>query len=204
MPIIHNIIYPGTLRSFTMSFSFIRRCFASLLTLMLLLYFGNITVAQSLMPPNPHLPAAVRAVMQQEEGQRTGQWRHQKHPVRDAGKQSVVNNPAVAPTQVLVSGAKQMPCILMKFPDLANTYSTLDFTNLLFAAGSGSANNYYAEVSFNQLSLAGEVDGWFTTNNIKSYYGDRTRRYANCAYEAAQKADAAHFNWAPYDNDRSR
>lgn len=156
------------------------------------------------MPPSPHLPSDVRAAMQREEGQRTGQWKHQSHPVRDASKKSIVNNPLAAPVQLLVSGTKQMPCILMKFPDYANTYSTTDFKDLLFTPGgvpTGSAADYYTEVSFNKLTLSGKVQGWYTTDYLKSHYGDRTGRYADCAYEAAKKADAAGFDWAPYDND---
>lgn len=187
-----------------MSHLTLHRWLTGVLLLALVFYAGYPAVAQTLMPPNPHLPADVRAAMQADEALRAGQWKHLAHAVRDAGKQQVVNNPASAPVQVLVSGNKQMPCILMRFPDYANTYTTGDFQNLLFTAGgvaTGSAADYYTEISFGQLSLSGQVDGWFTTNNSKAYYGDRTRRYADCAYEAAQKANAASFNWAPYDND---
>ena len=187
-----------------MSLSLICRWFTGVMIMMLVLSAGSLAVAQSLMPPNPHLPADVRAAMQHEEGQRTGQWKHQAHPVRDAGKRGVVNDPVSAPAQVLVSGTKQMPCILMKFPDLANSYSATDFQALLFTddgVPTGSARDYYTEVSFGQLALAGQVDGWYITANNKAYYGDRTRRYAHCAYEAAQQADSTGFDWAPYDND---
>lgn len=187
-----------------MSMTVLSRWYVCIVLALSLACAGNPTLAQNLMPPNPHLPAAVRAAMKQEEGTRTGQWKYRAHPVRDAGKQDVANNPAAGMTQVLVSGGKQMPCILMKFPDLANRYSATDFQDLLFTAAgvpTGSAHDYYTEVSYTQFSLAGQVDGWYTTNNPKAYYADRTRRYADCAYEAAQKADAAGFNWAPYDND---
>ena len=186
-----------------MSHSLSQRWYTGILILALALC-TSLSIAQALMPPNPHLPADVRAAMRQEEGQRTGQWKYRAHPVRDAGKQFVVNDPASAPAQVLVSGTKEMPCILMKFPDLANTYSTTDFQHLLFTTAgvpTGSASDYYTEVSTGQLALTGMVDGWYTTNNNKAYYGDKTRRYADCAYEAAQKANANSFNWAPYDND---
>ena len=144
-----------------MSHSFVRRWFVAATILAMALVTGKMAVAQSMMPPSQHLPAAVRAAMQQEEAKRTGQWKHAARPVRDAGKRSVVNSPAASPTQVLVSGTKQMPCILMKFPDFANTYSTTDFQNLLFVPSgipTGSARDYYTEISFGQLALAGQVE----------------------------------------------
>src|SRR5512140_2305607 len=115
-----------------MSHSIVRRWFVAATILTLALLTGKLAVAQSLMPPNRHLPAAVRAAMRLEEAQRNAQWKHGAHPVRDAGKRDVVNDLTAGPTQVLVSGTKQMPCILIKFPDLANTYSTTDFQDLLF------------------------------------------------------------------------
>ncbi len=181
-----------------------RRWFAVGVTLAITLLTGKLAVAQSMMPPSQHLPAMVRAAMRQQEAQRNSQWKHTAKPVRDAGKRGLVNNPASGPTQVLVSGTKQMPCVLMQFPDYANTYTTADFQNLLFTPSgvpTGSARDYYTEISFNQLALTGQVGGWYTTNNSKAYYGDATGHWADCAYEAAQKADAAGFNWAPYDND---
>ncbi|MHB1458655.1 MAG: M6 family metalloprotease domain-containing protein, partial [Armatimonadota bacterium] len=178
--------------------------FTSMIILGLVFCAISGSIAQQLMPPSPHLPSDVRAAMRREEAQSFRQRNRPAHPVRDVGKKSVVNAPATAPIQLLVSGSKQMPCILMNFPNLANTYSAADFQNLLFTNSgipTGSVKDYYTEVSFNQLSLSGLTEGWYTTNNTKSYYADKTGRYADCAYEAAQKADASGFDWAPYDND---
>ncbi|MHB0998435.1 MAG: M6 family metalloprotease domain-containing protein [Armatimonadota bacterium] len=187
---------------YRMSLPLIQRWITSMIIGLLALCTINAAIAQNFMPPSPHLPYDVRVSMKHDEALRTGQWNHGANPVRNTGKKGVVNDPATAPVQVLVDGTKQMPCILMNFPDLQNTYSNTAFQNLLFTPTSaGNAADYYNEVSFGQLTLGGQVTGWYTTNNNKSYYGDRTGRYADCAYEAAQKADADGFNWASYDND---
>ena len=172
----------------------------SLILLMILGIAGR-CAAPAFMPPSPHLPPDVVARMRGEDAKK-----RTARPLRDAGKSTTVNNLASGRMQVLVSGTKQMPCLLINFSDQANTYTTTNFQNLLFVAGgvpTGSARDYYTEVSFGQLTLNGQVSGWYTANNRKQYYGDfRGGNYSTqCAYEAAQKADAAGFNWAPYDND---
>jgi M6 family metalloprotease-like protein len=124
------------------------------------------------------------------------------NPVRDRGKGGIVNHPGdVTP---LVTGAKGFPVVAINYPDYANTYSRAAFDSLLFGPWplSGSAQDYYRQVSYNQFTLTGAVAGWYTANNSKSYYGysNGFARAAALVKEAAQKSDAS-VNYVQYDND---
>ena len=124
-----------------------------------------------------------------------------KRPVRNPGTRGIVNGPGhVIP---LVVGTKQFPVVAIKFPDLANTNAVAQFDSMLFGTWtSGSAHDYYEEVSYGQFNMTGVVAGWYTSDSIKASYG-YARGYARAAAlvkEAAQKADAT-LNYALYDND---
>ncbi|MEO0075975.1 MAG: M6 family metalloprotease domain-containing protein, partial [candidate division WOR-3 bacterium] len=125
-----------------------------------------------------------------------------KNPVRDIGKRGIYNTPGdVIP---LVTGTKQFPVVCIKFPDYANTYVTASFDSMLFSDywTSGSAKNYYQEISYGNFTLQGTVVGWYTSANNKAYYGysNGFQRAAILAKEAATAADAT-VNYALYDND---
>jgi M6 family metalloprotease-like protein len=124
-----------------------------------------------------------------------------KDPVRDAGKRGIVNHPGdVTP---LVTGTKQFPVIAIKFSNFANQYTSTDFQNMLFGTWtSGSARDYYHEVSYNQFNLTGTVAGWYTSANVKSYYGysNGFARAAALAKEAAVAADPS-VDFSLSDND---
>lgn len=125
-----------------------------------------------------------------------------KNPIRDAGKRDIYNTPG--DVQPLVTGTKQFPVVCIQYPDYASVYTVADFQNMLFsdAWASGSAKKYYNEVSYGMFTLAGQVFGWYTAANIKSYYGysNGSARAAALAKEAATQADAT-VNYALYDND---
>ena len=162
-------------------------------------------MAPDYMPANPHLPPDVLARMRSEDAKSAGQWNFHRHPVRDKGKESVTNAIANGEVQTLVSGTKSMPCALIKFPDQVNTYAAGNFQNMLFTPNgiaTGSANDFYTQNSYGQLTLSGQVTDWLSAANSKSYYGygNGDARAATLAKEAAQQADTAGFNWAPYDN----
>ena len=104
------------------------------------------------------------------------------------------------------SGAVNIPVLLIEFPDKGNIKTAADFQSNLFgggATGPGDLKDYYKEISYNGLTLSsgpGGIPNWVTANNNRSYYNtyDRVRGLVT---EAIQKADAAGFNFAPYDND---
>lgn len=92
--------------------------------------------------------------------------------------------------------------VAIAYPDYPSVYTVTDFTNMLFGTWtSGSAKDYYAEVSFGDLTLAGTVSGWLTADNNRSYYGYSSgmQRAAALAKEAAQKADAS-VDYAQFDD----
>jgi len=104
------------------------------------------------------------------------------------------------------SGTVNVPVLLIKFPDKANIKTNANIQSNLFgggATGPGDLKDYYKEISYNGLTLSsgpGGIPNWVTANNNRSYYNtyDRVRGLVT---EAIQKADAAGFNFAPYDND---
>jgi hypothetical protein len=66
----------------------------------------------------------------------------------------------------------------------------------------GTAKDYYHEVSYNNFTLDGTAYGWYTSINNKAYYGysNGDQRAAILAKEAAQAADAI-VDFSQYDND---
>jgi len=157
------------------------------------------TCAPQLMPPHPSLPAAVRQQMLRAETDIAKPW--------NAPLARVLQNSSTpGEIRTMASGNKLSPCILMQFSDQANTYTTADIQALIYTPGgvpTGSVHDYFVENSYRTLSLTGQATGWYTTANAKASYGFSRGygAYADCAYEAAQQADAAGFDWAPYDTD---
>ncbi|MBI3948176.1 MAG: M6 family metalloprotease domain-containing protein [Armatimonadetes bacterium] len=158
------------------------------------------------MPPHPSLPPEVQRRMLEQRARFGGTMGAARRPVRNRGRAAGLYSPAAGARAPLVSGTKRMPCALIQFPDQLSTYSVANFQNLLFVQGgvpTGSARDFYLESSYGQLTVTGTAVGWYQTANARSYYGDgRGGVYSTwCAYEAAQRADAAGVNWAQFDND---
>ncbi|MGE5584534.1 MAG: M6 family metalloprotease domain-containing protein [Bacillota bacterium] len=107
------------------------------------------------------------------------------------------------------------PVFLITFSDRQPTYTQGNFDNLLFGdspdpavvSGPGTMKNFYEDVSFGQYSVQGVVGGWYAAANPHDYYGENHPQYgvdlhaASLVAEAVQAADAAGFDWAPYDSD---
>lgn len=127
------------------------------------------------------------------------------NPVRDIGKKGLFNTRLSEP-QTLISGTKNIPAVLIEFSDYGNFYDTLSFQNMLFGTWpSGSAHDYFLEVSYDTLNVTGKADGWYLADYNHDYYGYNSGNgfdeAAQLAKEAAQKAD----NWLDYsqfDNDQ--
>ncbi len=120
-------------------------------------------------------------------------------PVRDAGKKGMFNSIETG-FITLVSGTKNFPVVLMKYADLDSTYPKNDFQTMLFGTWpSGTATDYYKEISYNQLTLAGTVYGWFSADSNKAHYGMSTGDPASLIREAALKSDPV-VNYADFDN----
>lgn len=108
-------------------------------------------------------------------------------------------------------GTANVPVILINFNNTATTYTAQSFNTLLFGTGNYSMKDYYQEVSYGAFSVSPGPDGvvgWYTASNTHDYYG---RDYGGISgsddwpgdlvYEAVAAADAAGFNFAPYDED---
>jgi M6 family metalloprotease-like protein len=123
-----------------------------------------------------------------------------KTPVRSPGMSGIVNGPgSVRP---LVVGTMRFPVVAIKFPDFGNTNTIPQFDSMLFGAWpSGSAHDYYEQVSYGDFRMTGVVVGWYTSDSNKASYGYSRGfvRAAQLVKEAAQKSDSS-VNYALYDN----
>jgi len=114
----------------------------------------------------------------------------------------------VAPRVVPPAGVGNVPVLLMNFSDRATTYTAVDFETLLFGAGNNSMSDFYSEISYGVFTVSSGPSGvanWGVAANIHDYYGTNTwfgdQHAASLVIEAVQQADAAGFNFAPYDVD---
>jgi M6 family metalloprotease-like protein len=108
------------------------------------------------------------------------------------------------------TGTGYIPVILANFSNTTPTYTSGDFNTLLFGTGNYSMKDYYWEVSYGVFTVAagpGGVVNWKTVSNTHDYYGTDVDSSGDDAwpgdlvYEAVTAADAAGFNFAPYDQD---
>lgn len=105
---------------------------------------------------------------------------------------------------VPVTGAANIPVILINFNDRTPTYSPADFTSLLFGTGTGSMKDFYREASYGNFTVSAGpsgISGWHVATQSHDYYGYNNgwQRSAMLVKEAVQKADAAGFNFSAYD-----
>lgn len=112
----------------------------------------------------------------------------------------------------LVLGTKKYLAILIKSKDIASTYDSTRFQDLLFSKGThstGSLRDYFTEVSNNKFDVQGDVFGFYTASQDYSYYvdgqsglGDYPKNAVRLVEEAVDAADSAGVNFADYDNDK--
>ncbi len=103
-------------------------------------------------------------------------------------------------------GTGQVPVILINFNNTSTTFTSGEFSTLLFGMGNFSMRDYYEEVSYGVFSVTGEVVGWYTASKTHDYYGandfwGEDKWPGDLVYEAVAAADAAGFNFAAYDTD---
>ncbi len=133
----------------------------------------------------------------------TGQARKIIHSIK-MDKVRKLYHEGVSPT-----GTANIPVIFVNFIDTNPTYSPLNFDPLLFGAGNYSMQDYYEEVSYGKFSISSGpngVVGWYKASHTHDYYGENDnegndKRPGYLVREAAEAADAAGFNWSPYDQD---
>ncbi len=105
----------------------------------------------------------------------------------------------------LVSTGK-LPVLMINYSDTTTTYSASDFDSLLFSgAGGYTLKDYYAEVSYNQLTVSGAVSGWYTAANNHSYYGENDANnndsFPGLLVEEAISAADPVTDFSQYDTD---
>jgi immune inhibitor A len=109
------------------------------------------------------------------------------------------------------SASKNILCILIDFPDKANTATASFFDTLIYVNQVGAVRHYYNEVSFNQLDivtveLPSDLD-WVTASNNYTYYTNGDYGLGgypqNCQKLVEEAVDAVNgvVNYADYDND---
>lgn len=109
-----------------------------------------------------------------------------------------------------VTGTRRVVVLLVDFPDKPGTQTLQHYKDLLFSSGtfaSGSMRDYYAEASYNKLTVTGEVFGWFRAPNPKTFYtngnngfGSYPRNAQKLVEDVLTLADPT-VNFAPFDND---
>ena len=107
----------------------------------------------------------------------------------------------------------RIPVIYFQFPDQAVTYPVSDMDNLFNQEGyghpgfpeSGSFREFYEEISYNQFSPNATIVGVFTAPNNHDYYGSDGPNYGTRVRQLVRamvdSAEAAGFDWSPFDND---
>ncbi len=124
-------------------------------------------------------------------------------------KSAVSGTNDVVPARVFPSaGSPRLLVLLIRFPDLENTFTAGEFTDFMNKPGfngTGSFRDYFMECSAGKLMLNIDVSGWYTALHDYRYYGesagnDHTRELVAEAIDAAAKAGV---NFALYDNDRN-
>ncbi len=120
-----------------------------------------------------------------------------------------------------IDGVQPVVIVLIDFPDSpggeggTGAHDANYFTNLttgkVLGAQAGNLNHYLSEISYSQLSLTGTVatGSWVTADNNEIWYGANNGSEADnlngdigeLVREAVQKADAAGFDFAPFDDD---
>ena len=105
------------------------------------------------------------------------------------------------------TGTGYIPVIMVTFSDRVPVYGRAEFDNLLFGAGN-SMRNYFSEVSCGKFTVSagpGGIVGWYTASREHDYYGGGAAgddpHAAGLVVEAVKAADAAGFDFAPYDRD---
>ncbi|MBC7912511.1 MAG: M6 family metalloprotease domain-containing protein [Pyrinomonadaceae bacterium] len=105
-----------------------------------------------------------------------------------------------------LSGNRKTILLLIKYPDLPNTYSAAtltDMMNLSNYRGTGSFRDYYVKSSYGKLDVETDVFGWYTAAQPYAYYGRQNgdARATKLVREAIDAAEAAGVDFSKYDND---
>jgi len=104
------------------------------------------------------------------------------------------------------SGNVRMLALLISFSDYPGTTAPATFESRLFGSGSGSPpfdslKNYYERSSYGQLSITGNVLGWYQAPYARSTVAETDAGRQNLIKEALDFYEAQGHDFSQYDND---
>jgi len=117
-----------------------------------------------------------------------------------------------APPEIPAGGWRATHNILLiciRFSDQAGSYTAGSFNSLAFGPWTPfSMYDYFDEVSYGNLQLAGATVGWYTAANTRAHYGNNQQGWgaypqntAALVEEAVDAAELAGVDFSQYDND---
>ena len=116
------------------------------------------------------------------------------------------------PSDFASLGTNKILVLLIAFTDQPPSYTYASMTNMIFGSGTPaqypreSLRNYYLRSSYGKLDIQGDVLGWYTCTNSRSFYkpdGAASDNAANCRIirEALNYYDSLGYDFSQYDND---
>ena len=104
------------------------------------------------------------------------------------------------------SGTVKVLALLISFSDYAGVTTPATFESRLFGTGAGgppndSLKSFYARSSYGQLTVTGNVLGWYQTAYARSTVSETDAGRQNVIKEALSYYDAQGHDFAQYDND---
>jgi M6 family metalloprotease-like protein len=104
------------------------------------------------------------------------------------------------------TGTVKVLALLISFSDYPGTTLPATFTSRLFGAGAGappfdSLRNFYQRSSYDQLTITGNVLGWYQTPYARSAVAETDAGRQNVIKEALAYYDAQGHDFSQYDND---
>ena len=115
-----------------------------------------------------------------------------------------LGSPTLASAPAWAGSDTDVLFIMVGFTDRACTFTQAQMQANLFggtATGPGNLANYFAEISYGKLQLAGTVVGCYTLSNTHDYYDTGAGTAAGLVTEAVNLANAAGVDFTPFDND---
>ena len=102
---------------------------------------------------------------------------------------------------VPAKGTANVPVFLINFSDTTTKHSPGAFNTLLFGTGNYGMKDYFSEASYGAFTVSpgpAGIVGWYTASKGHDYYADMAEARL-LGREAVRAADAAGFDFAPYD-----
>jgi len=104
------------------------------------------------------------------------------------------------------TGTVKVLALLISFSDYPGTTLPATFESRLFGAGAGappfdSLRNFYQRSSYDQLTITGNVLGWYQTPYARSTVAETDAGRQNVIKEALAYYDAQGHDFSQYDND---